>query len=170
MLALIGVRFLGILPGLLITVGLSVMLLLSRESRPLTSALGRIPGTDAFANVEVIPEASVRDDVLIFRLDAALMFINATWMRDVLTQRETPLKVALLDLSVSPDLDIKRLDVLAKLNDYVGERGSTLWIASAHKAVCVQLIGGEEIGTIARIPRFLTIGEALAAMDVPEGR
>ena len=167
LMALGGVLILGILPGLLITAGLSVLLLLGWESRPQTSVLGRIPGTTAFASTTEVPTVELEPDWMIFRLDAPLLFINASWMRDALREelakRSSPPDVVLLDLSLSFELDVKGLDILAKLDEYVREQGSVLWFARAHHRVREMLDRGEEIGTIKNIPRYLTIDDAAKA-------
>jgi high affinity sulfate transporter 1 len=49
--ALLGVLGSGLLRGVLIGVAISVLLLLRRASRPHTTELGRVPGTDYFADV-----------------------------------------------------------------------------------------------------------------------
>jgi MFS superfamily sulfate permease-like transporter len=167
LMALGGVLILGILPGLLITAGLSVLLLLGWESRPQTSVLGRIPGTTAFASTTEVPTVELEPDWMIFRLDAPLLFINASWMRDALREelakRSSPPEVVLLDLSLSFDLDVKGLDILAKVDEYVREQGGELWLARAHHRVRDMLDRGEAIGTIKKIPRYLTIDDAANA-------
>jgi high affinity sulfate transporter 1 len=167
LMALGGVLILGILPGLLITAGLSVLLLLGWESRPQTSVLGRIPGTTAFASTTEVPTVELEPDWMIFRLDAPLLFINASWMRDALREelakRSSPPEVVLLDLSLSFELDVKGLDILAKVDEYVREQGGELWLARAHHRVRDMLDRGEAIGTIKKIPRYLTIDDAANA-------
>ena len=77
--------------------------------------------------------------VLIFRLDAPLAFMNASWMRDALreqfAQADPPPRVVILDLEFSADLDIKSLDVLSGLSHDLREQGSALWLANVHQVV-----------------------------------
>jgi high affinity sulfate transporter 1 len=134
--ALAGVLVLGILPGLLLAVALSVLLLLGRESRPSTSVLGSLPGTRAFVDVARNPEAEVEQRRLVVRFEAPLLFVNAGWLRDSLRQRirETtpPPTIVVLDLQMSADLDIKGLDTLAKLAEELTESGIELRLANVH--------------------------------------
>jgi sulfate permease, SulP family len=59
MLSMIGVLVLGILPGLLLSVLLSILLLLGHESRPSDTILGSLPGTNVFVDAAAHPEAIV---------------------------------------------------------------------------------------------------------------
>ena len=54
--ALLGVLGSGLLRGVLIGAVISVLLLLRRASRPRTTELGRVPGTDYFADAVRHPE------------------------------------------------------------------------------------------------------------------
>ena len=80
--ALASVLILGILPGLLIAVTLSMLLVLGFFTRPNTAVLGNVPGSADFVSVENDPTAKTTPGLLIFRLDAPLMALNAKRMRD----------------------------------------------------------------------------------------
>ena len=74
--ALAGVIALGILPGLAVGIGLSLVLFVHRLDHPHTAVLGRLPdGT--FADTTRDPSAVPADGVLVYRLDAPLIFANA---------------------------------------------------------------------------------------------
>ena len=63
LLALIGVLVLGVLPGLLLSIVLSILLLLGRESRPSGSVLGNLPGTRALSMCRRIRGSSRAEDL-----------------------------------------------------------------------------------------------------------
>jgi MFS superfamily sulfate permease-like transporter len=165
LIALFGVLFLGILPGLLLTVALSILLLLGRQSRPQSAVLGRLPGTRAYLNVERHPEVETEPGLLIFRLDSPLMFINATWVRDALRERlgqaEPPARVVLFDLEFSSALDIKSLDVLAGLTTDLQQQGIELWLANVHAGVREMLDRGGLTTRIGDTRFYHTIDEAV---------
>ena len=50
--ATLGVVTVGVLPGVLFAVGLAIIQLLARASRPHDAVLGRVPGMDVFHDVE----------------------------------------------------------------------------------------------------------------------
>jgi SulP family sulfate permease len=111
LLALLGVLVLGVLGGPLLAVAISIVLLLSRQSRPGSSVLGRIPGTSAYAAVDTTPGVQTEPGLLIFRLDAPLLFVNAKLLRDQvrahLEEAESPVRIVLLDLQFTPELDVR---------------------------------------------------------------
>src|SRR6516165_3282309 len=82
-IALFGVLLLGILQGILLAVLASVLMLLLRVSRPHVAFLGRIPGTKAsFSDMERNPNNEPLPDVLAFRPEASLLYVNAESVRD----------------------------------------------------------------------------------------
>ena len=80
--ALLGVLGSGILRGVLIGAVLSLVLLLRRGSRPHTTELGRVQGTDYFADRLRHPENERVPDVFVFRCDGPLLFFNVDYVRD----------------------------------------------------------------------------------------
>ena len=65
--SLLGVLGSGLLRGVLIGAVISILLLLRRASRPRTTELGRVPGTDYFADLSRHPENERLADVFVFR-------------------------------------------------------------------------------------------------------
>ena len=173
LLALGGVLLLGILPGLLVTVGLSVVILLGRLSRPMVAVLGRLPGTPHFARIDRFPAADAHPDIMVVRPDAPLMSINAAWIRYELRQqfqrRSAKSKLVILDLEFTADLDITSIDVLARLDASLAEQGSILWLANLHAGVRDMLDRGEGVDSVSRIPRYPSVDEAQSAYLADQG-
>ena len=67
----------GILSGVLIGAGLSLLEILFRFTFPNMVVVGRIPGTNVFGDIERHPENETVPGVFIFRIDAPLIFANA---------------------------------------------------------------------------------------------
>jgi MFS superfamily sulfate permease-like transporter len=139
MFTLLGVLLLGVLGGLLLAVVISILLLLNRQSRPGTSVLGRVPPGDVYVALEHEPAARAEPGLLVLRLDAPLLFINAKLLRDRVREQlaaaETPVRIVLLDLQFTPALDIESLDVLTALRGELLQRGVALWLANARAEV-----------------------------------
>ena len=68
--ATLGVLGSGLLRGVLIGVVISLLLVLRRASRPRTTELGRVPGTDYHADAVRHPENERPADVFVFRVEA----------------------------------------------------------------------------------------------------
>jgi MFS superfamily sulfate permease-like transporter len=77
----LGVLFLGVLPGVLLAVALSLIWLLSVASRPNDAVLGRVRGLKGFHNVADYPEAKTIPGLLLYRFDSNVVFFNAEFAR-----------------------------------------------------------------------------------------
>jgi high affinity sulfate transporter 1 len=82
MATLLGVLGSGLLHGVLIGAVISVLVLLRRASRPRTTELGRVRGTDYFADAVRGPDNERAGDVFVFRAEAALLYFNVEHVRD----------------------------------------------------------------------------------------
>ena len=107
---LIGVLVLGILPGLLLTVAISILLLLTRIGRPDVTEVVPLPGSDAAVSLANHPDLSTQPGLMILRPDTMTLFANASWIRDQVNEQvanaQRPLEVVVLDLETSDELDI----------------------------------------------------------------
>ena len=138
MFTLLGVLLLGVLGGLLLAVVISILLLLGRQSRPGSSVLGRVPPGDVYVAVDHEPAARTEPGLVVLRLDAPLLFINAKLLRDRVREQlaaEAPVRIVLLDLQFTPDLDVESLDVLNALRGELLQRGVALWLANVRAEV-----------------------------------
>jgi SulP family sulfate permease len=137
--ALVGVIAIEILPGLLIAVVLSLLMLVWRASRPLGSVLGKVPGEEGgYSSIERHPENRIVPGLVIFRFDRPLFFANEVPLRDLvrgLLKRDPPPTMIILDLQLCPDLDISAVDMLLKLVDEAGAAGIEVVFAEVIAAV-----------------------------------
>jgi sulfate permease, SulP family len=137
--AMLAVLALGVLQGLIVAVVISLAVFLVRASRPSGSVLGRIPGTGAYVALEHDPEARTEPGLLVYRLNAPLLFVNAKRLRDGIRAQvrdaDPPVRVVLLDLSFTPELDIESVNVLASLRRELDGRGVALWLAGVRATV-----------------------------------
>lgn len=140
MAALAGVLWSGILRGVLIGAVLSILLLLRRASHPGTAELGRVPGTDFFADLVRHPENKREPGVLVFRVEGAILYFNADHVRDrffeVLERRDAgDVRLAILFLGMTPAIDLAGTEMLAELHRALRGRGIQLRLAEAHGQV-----------------------------------
>jgi SulP family sulfate permease len=144
-LALAGVLVFGVLGGLLLAVVISILLLLDRQSRP-GSTLRTEPG------------------LLVFRLDAPMLFINAKLVRDrvreLLDTATEPVRIVLVDLRFTPDLDVEGLNVLAALHAELAGRGIELWLGNVRAGVHEALRRGGLATAIGEDRLYCTLGDA----------
>jgi len=135
MAAILGVLGSGLLRGVLIGAVLSILLLLRRASRPYTTELGRVPGTDYYADAVRHPENERAADVFVFRLDAALLYFNIEHVRDrffeLLNQRDAAVRLAVFFLGSTPGVDLAGAELLEEVRHAVRERGIDFRLAEA---------------------------------------
>jgi high affinity sulfate transporter 1 len=80
--AFLGVTLLGVLPGILLAVMLSVANVFRRVWRPYQANLGRVPGLPGLHDASRHPEAEFLSGSAILRFDAPLIFANAGTFRN----------------------------------------------------------------------------------------
>jgi high affinity sulfate transporter 1 len=135
-MALVGVLLLGILDGVIFAVVASLVMLLQRSATPHVAFLGRISGTDRFSDLARHPENEPVPGVLIFRVEAALLYFNVDHvLRTVLERvrsRSDGLHVVVCDLSNSPYLDLAGVRMLARLYDELKTMNIELLVVEAH--------------------------------------
>lgn len=134
--ALVAVLLLGILDGVIFGVVASLVMLLQRTSTPHVAFLGRIPGTNRFSDLARHPDNEPVSGVLIFRVEAALLYFNVEHiLRDVLqrvNQSGPGLRLVICDLSNSAYVDLAGARMLARLHDELQTQGIGLRIVEAH--------------------------------------
>jgi MFS superfamily sulfate permease-like transporter len=169
MVALFGVLILGMLPGLLLAVLLSALLLLVRISKPNATELGQLPDGNEYANLAGARGAQAVPGLVILRLDAPLIAFNAQSARNLIRERvraaQPKPQVVLFDMEMSADLDVGSIDKLGQIHRELAEDGVQLWLARPHgeaermlyHAGLDKVIGADRI--------FHTVGEGVAAFE-----
>jgi sulfate permease, SulP family len=160
---------LGIEPGLAVGVGVNLLAHVVGGMQPDLVVLGRIPGTDAYRNVD--RQACIEpQDGLILRLDGPLDFLSArafgTRVRRLVAGR-TELRWIVLDCAPITRLDSTGLHVLTDLHEQMRTAGIDLQFATMRwplraiierAGLAEELLSGRTHGSI---------GEALRAIGLP---
>ncbi|MFA9563139.1 MAG: SulP family inorganic anion transporter [Acidimicrobiales bacterium] len=122
--------FLGIEIGIIVAVVASMLVVFARISMPHTAVLGRVPGTTTYRNVDRFPEVETSDRICIIRIDAALSFVNATPVKQLLLEQARPMAevggAVVLDASGINDLDATGAETLAEVLDEYDDLGVPL--------------------------------------------
>jgi SulP family sulfate permease len=135
MVALAGVLLLGILKGVLLAVVVSLLVLLATAARPHVAFLGRIPGTRRYTDSERHPENEMIPRVLVFRVEASLLYFNVDHVRKCVGAKiasSESIRLVVCDLSTSPYVDVAGAAMLAALHSDLATRGIQLRIVEAH--------------------------------------
>jgi SulP family sulfate permease len=139
LIALSGVLLFGVLQGLLIAAGLSLILVIKKLSRPDVGTLVRDEATNAWGRASRHPSWNAMSGVIVADVEGPLFYANASSVKDRLLQlvREsasTP-SVVVLGLAQSSELDVETLDMLDDLHAALTTLGIELRLASAHVPV-----------------------------------
>lgn len=170
LVTLVGVFLAGVLPGLMIAVFLSLLIVLYQSSRPHLAVLGKIPGHIAYGDIDENPDAEQIPGLLILRPDVALFFANANTLHSqigsLVSEAAKSLKAVILDLGASADLDIASTDMLSNLVEELSQADIGLLLADVKSASRSRL---EHTGLLERIGEenlYLRVSEAVE--DVTE--
>ena len=127
--------FLGVMPGVMIGILLSLIVMIYRTSTPHICALGRIPETQHYRNPLRFPEALVDKDILIVRFDAQLYFGNSNYFRDkmeeMVTEKGSQLRLFILDARNMTRLDTSAELALRELIRFLDDRKIIFNLAGA---------------------------------------
>ncbi len=128
-----GVIVLGVLPALVIAVGLSILDTVRRSATPHDAVLGWVPRLGRYANVSVHPSAEVTPGVVVYRLDDRLIFANARYVKGRITEAiagaPTPTHALVLDAEAISELDASGAEALQQLVDDLRASEITLVVA-----------------------------------------
>jgi high affinity sulfate transporter 1 len=118
--AFFGVAVFGILPGVAIAVGLSILAVLQRAWHPYMAVLSRVTGYKGYHDVVRHPEGVEVPGLLLFRFDAPLFFANAEVFRENLERviaDHPAVKRVVVAAEPVTDVDSTAADVLVELLD-----------------------------------------------------
>jgi SulP family sulfate permease len=109
----------GVEVGVASGVGLSILLHLSRTSRPHVAEVGLIEGTEHFRNVKRY-EVKTSPNLLCLRPDESLFFVNAAFLEDYIIDsinKRQEITHVVIQCSAVNEIDFSALEMLESLNN-----------------------------------------------------
>ena len=163
--AMLGVLIFDTLPGLVIGIIVSLLLLLYRSSKPNVAELGRVDtdGVPQFADRSRHPENRAVDGIPVLRVEAGLFFANADAVRAAIKEHAAVpgTRGVVLDAEAIPFVDVTAVRMLDELADDLLRNDQELVIAHDLGQVGDLLAANPETN----LQVFATIDEAIAAVD-----
>lgn len=163
----VAVLAVGVLWGVLVAIGLSVLDLLRRVARPHDAVEGFVPGLAGMHDVDDYPQAEVVPGLMVYRYDSPLFFANAENFRvralRAVDEAATPVRWFVINAEAIVEVDVTAVDVLENLVDELTGRGVVVAIARMKQELAAQL---EVAGLLDRVGRdrlFPTLPTAVAA-------
>ncbi|MCP9620429.1 SulP family inorganic anion transporter [Nocardia otitidiscaviarum] len=161
--AMLGVLLFDTLPGLLIGIGISMVLLVYRASQPHVTALAA-QGT-LWLDADRHPDLPRRADVLVVRVESGLFFANADYVQEHIEHMCTDAtRLVVLDAETSPTIDVSAATMLTELRDSLARRRIDFRIARSIGQFGDELSSADTGNRAA--PVYPTISAAVA--DLPE--
>jgi len=161
----LGVALLGVIQGIFIAVGLSLLAFIWRAWRPYHTILGRVDGMKGYHDITRHPEAKRVPGLILFRWDAPLFFANAEMFRERILRAisTAPTLTHWIVVAAEPvtDVDITSADMLAELSAELRKAGIYLCFAQMKGPVKDRLKTYGLYATIGADHFFPTIGQSV---------
>ena len=131
--AFLGVVVFGVLPGIGIAVGLSLVGFIRRAWHPHDTVLGRVPNYKGYHDVQRHPDARQVPGLLLYRWDAPIFFANADHFlhraRAVIRGVDPPVRWLVVSAEPVTDIDTTAADALEELITDLARAGIGLHFA-----------------------------------------
>jgi SulP family sulfate permease len=167
LITLIGVLVTGLLAGIGIAVGLSILDLIRRIVHPHDGILGYVPGLAGMHDVADYPRATQVPGLVVYRYDSPLFFANADdflgrAMASVATAEPKP-QWFVLNAEANVEVDLTAVDTLEQLRSSLEEAGIVFAMARVKMDLRDQLAAAGFVEKVGDDRIFATLPTAVAA-------
>jgi len=129
----LGVTLVGVLEGIVIAVGVSMLQIFINAWQPYSAVLGKPDGVPGYHDLSRYPEARREPGLVILRWDAPLFFANSILfrdrVRDVIASTDPPPRWVVIAAEPVTDVDTTAADMLVKLDEELNADGIHLAFA-----------------------------------------
>ena len=164
----VGVIALGVLPGILLGVVLSLLGVLAQIVRPQDALLGRVEGSTTMHDIGDDEAAQTLPGLVVYRFYGPLIFANVRFFIErveaFIAEEQEPVRQVILDARAIPSVDITAAEQLREFVVRLRSRGIDVVIAKAHLPLreAVSAIGGRELD---ERHHFSQLADAIAAFQ-----
>lgn len=142
--AFLGVALVGVLQGILVSIGLSFVAVVAQVWQPHRTELVETEGLPGFHDIERHPDGHRIPGLVLVRFDAPLFFANGEifdeYVRSVVAKAPTPVEWVVIAAEPITGLDTTAVDELVDLDTYLEGRGIRLAFAEMKGPIKDQLI------------------------------
>jgi high affinity sulfate transporter 1 len=167
--AFLGVALLGVLAGIAVAVGLSILNVFRRAWWPYDTVLGEVDGLDGFHDMRSYPDAHEPAGIIVYRFDAPLFFANSrTFSEQVreLTRRDPAPRSIVVAAAAITDVDTTAADMLADLVQDLEREGIEVVFAELKDPVRRKLARYEFTNVLESADFHPTVETAVTACSV----
>lgn len=163
----VAVLALGVLAGIGVAIGLSILDLLRRVARPHDGILGYVPGVPGMHDVDDYPDAQRVPGLVVYRYDSPLFFANAEdFTRRALAAVDEaggPVEWFLLNAEANVEVDLTGVDALEEVRRTLTDRGIVFAMARVKQDLRDDLAGSGLLDRVGEDRVFMTLPTAVAA-------
>ena len=165
-----GVIVFGVLPGIVIAIVLSVLLVFHHSWWPHGAVLGRVPGIAGWHSLEQHPDGEELDGIVIYRWEAPLFFANAGAFRRQIRHlvRERRPRWVVLQCEAITDIDVTAAEMLEQLDNELNQKGVHVAFAEMRGRLQDLTFRYGLFETLDRDHFFPTVKSALEAIQAEE--
>ena len=164
---LVTVLALDTLPGIVVGVTISLLLVIYRTSFPQATELRRDPATGALESAELNEDADQIPGIVVYRFEAPLLFANAEQFsataHELVDRADPPARALVVDCEVMFGIDYTGIEALADLVEDMDASGVEVRLARVHAVVLERLRTGGVIAKLAEGAVSLRVEDAIAA-------
>lgn len=174
LVTLAGVLLTGLLTGVALAVGLSVVALFSRLARPHAAVMGEVPGLAGFHDVQDWEGGRTIPGLVLFRYDAPLCFANAEDFRRralaAVDGASPPAEWLVLNAEAIVEIDSTAAEMLLALPGELAGRGVRLALTRVKRKLRNQLVAAGVLERVGAEHVHPTIPTAVAAFRARRAR
>jgi MFS superfamily sulfate permease-like transporter len=167
-LAAVGVIGFGVLQGVAVSVGATLLYAMYVSGNPRDALLGRLPGESVLGKLHLNPDAQPVPGTVVWLFESSVWFFNADAFRrrarEVMDQARGA-QWFVLDAEAMTQADADAVEALYELKRELDERGMTLLVAGGHGQFRMAL---ERSGLVKKIGRDKIFGSPEQAVDAIE--
>ncbi|KAA3490128.1 putative sulfate transporter 3.5 [Gossypium australe] len=172
MAAFLGVSFISMDVGLMLSVGLALLRALLYVARPAACKLGKIPNSSLYRDTEQYPGSAPIQGVLVLQLGSPIYFANSTYIRErvlryikeeqgVSDSKTDIIEHLLLDLSGVSSIDMTGIETFLELRRILDSKGIKLSIVNPRIEVLEKMTLAKFTDAIGKESFYLSIEDAV---------
>ncbi|KAK8644906.1 hypothetical protein V6N13_118767 [Hibiscus sabdariffa] len=172
MTAFLGVSFISMDVGLILSVGLALLRALLYVARPASCKLGKIPNSDLYRDTEQYPGSSPIQGILVLQLGSPIYFANTTYIRErvlryiqeeqgVSDSKTDVVEHLLLDLSGVSSIDMTGIETFVELRRILVSKGIQLKIVNPRIEVLEKMTLAKFTDVMGKESFYLSIEDAV---------
>jgi high affinity sulfate transporter 1 len=169
LITMIGVLITDILIGVGIAVGLSMIEIFARISKPHDAVLGEVAGIPGLHDIQDWENTKTIPGLVIYRYDAPLFFANVENFKlralQAIEKEITPVEWFVLNTEAIIEIDITAVDMLSELRKELASKGITFAMARVKHDLYTQLILSSLLDEIGTENIHLTLHTAIEAFE-----